>query len=128
MHTLNDVSTIIKYSTNIFCVDSTCKMWITGMTFIATSCTYSLDKIEDEFSPNNQVEKKAQRTKNSSRMKNFARVTSASSSGSARSKYQRKLFINKISLFIQFSKTKHTHTHIVLKFLLRFKRNRSEED
>lgn len=48
MHSLNNVSTIIEHTLNVFGIDCTCEMWITVMLAIATCCRYALLFGKDE--------------------------------------------------------------------------------
>lgn len=50
MHPLNYISTIIKYSFYIFCINGTRKMWITVVFTITAGSWYALEEKKEEIS------------------------------------------------------------------------------
>lgn len=48
MHSLNYISTIVKNSFYIFCVNSTCKMWVTIVFAITTCSRYALERNKEK--------------------------------------------------------------------------------
>ena len=84
MHSLNDVSTIVEYPTYIFRINSGRKVWITVMTicFVRLSTYFLKSTNRSKHRPIPAVKRSSwSLTKNSSRMKNFAFVTSGGSFG-----------------------------------------------